>query len=371
MARRTLVFLQEELDWQTYVAYGLADASLAPPYIHVVPIDANERLMDVRLARSVVAGTEVTAWFARHRRDLLHEANAAWPEWYRDLWDRREAVIQQNRSIQMLERPEYKRRWAGPTWDDLLGAAVRGALLDRLEATEVWRDGAGRPLVRSAAQVADDLRHDERVRELLTIHTGSPDFDLTVEVSKLLATEAVPTFAPLRYKPAGIEKFRAWERVWDLQRAEDRGERVDIPLPPKYGKGDFLKTSYWSARGKLDVPKERFLSFPGARLPDDTTELYGWAGWDHSERGQAIARLANELSRAGAPDEQVVPLIGALIELQPWLDQWYSDIESRSGVSPASAVSGATTALLGRLGIGADTVLAWRPAPATRGRKKA
>ncbi|CAN3700452.1 hypothetical protein MMX123_00437 [Microbacterium sp. MM2322] len=371
LARRTLVFLQEELDWQIYFAFGLADPSLAPPFPQVVPIDANQRAMDIALARAVSEGKADIAWFDRHDRAPVSGPDPTWPEWYSDLWQRRDAAMQQNPSLKLLERPEYKRRWAGSSWEELLEQAVRDALLDALESPELWRDRAGRPLVRSAAQVADDLRRDERVRELLTLHTGSADYDLTIEVGKLLAAEAVPTFAPLRYKAAGIEKFRAWEHTWELQRAEDRGERVEVPVPPKYGQADFLKTSYWSARGKLDVPKERFLSFPGAWLPDDTTELYGWAGWDHSERGQAIARLSNELSRGGAPDEQVVPLIGALIELQPWLDQWYSDIDSRSGVSPASAVSGASAALLGRLGIGADTVLAWRPAPATRGRKKA
>lgn len=370
-ARRTLVFLQEELDWQAYSAYGLADDSLAPPVPQTVQIEANERVMDVGLARAVAAGAESTAWFDRHRREPLLGPAADWPGWYSDLWQKRYIARQQNPSLGLLERPEYKRRWAGAGWDALLADAVRSALLERLQSSELWRDGSGRPLARPAAQVADGLRSDERVRELLTIHTGSQDFDLTTEVGKLLAGEAVPAFAPLRYKPAGIEKFRAWQRTWELQRAEDRGEQVEVPVPPKYAQADFLKQPYWSARGKLDVPKERFLSFPGSRLPDDNTELYGWAGWDQSERGQAIARVANDLSRAGAPDEQIIPLLGALLELQPWLDQWYGDIDARAGVSPASAISGATTALLGRLGIGADTVLAWRPAPATRGRKKA
>lgn len=369
---REMVFLQEELDWQTYVAYGLADPALAPAVADVVPIDPSERVMDVGLAREIVPGWENTAWFERHRRaPNVAGPNPEWPRHYFDLWMDRYSAIQDNPALRMLERPEFKRRWVTPAWADLVSVAVREALLGVLENADLWRDRAGRPLARSAAQLADELRHDERVRELVNLHVGSQDFDLTTEVGNLLAAEAVPTFAPLRYKPAGIEKFRAWERTWGLQRAEDRGEHVDVPVPPKYSQADFLKQSYWSARGKLDVPKERFLSFPGARLPDDATELYGWAGWDHSERGQAIARLANELSRAGAPEDQVIPLVGALIELQPWLDQWHSDIDARSGVSPASAVSAATTALLGRLGIGADTVLAWRPAPATRGRKKA
>lgn len=369
---REMVSLQEEIDWQMYVAYGLADSSLVYEGQEVVPLEPNQRVMEVGLARQAIAGAESTAWFTRHRRSPNVEGPSMdWPKWYVDLWMERYAAIQESPSLRVLERPEYKRRWAGATWDELLTTAVKAALLDRLEAPELWSDDSGRPLARSAAQIADGLRHDGRVRELLVLHTGSQDFDLTAEVGKLLASESVPAFAPLRYKPAGIEKFRAWQHTWDLQRAEDRGEQVDVPVPPKYGPSDFLKSTYWSARGKLDVPKERFLSFPGSRIPDDATELYGWAGWDHAERGQAIARLANELARAIAPDEQIIPFVGALLELQPWLEQWYGEIDAQSGVSPASAISGATTALLGRLGIGADTVLAWRPAPATRGRKKA
>ncbi|MBN8207046.1 BREX-2 system adenine-specific DNA-methyltransferase PglX [Microbacterium esteraromaticum] len=369
---RKLVALQEELDWRMYCAYGLADSDLLAPADAELPlIDPAERAFEIRLARDVEAGRVVTSWFARHKRAPLTDLSASWPAWYTELVDRRLAAIDANRSLRMLEQPEYKRRWNTPSWDDQLADAVHTALLDRLEAPELWRDASGRPLARTAAQVADALRRDERVRELLGIRTGSHDYDMTVEIGKLLAPEAVPGFAPLRYKPAGIEKFRAWQRTWEQQRAEDRGERVDVDVPPKYKPTDFLKNTYWSARGKLDVPKERFVSFPGAQLPDDSTDVYGWAGWDHAERGQAIARLANDLMRAGADDQQLIPLIGALLELQPWLDQWHEEVDARAGVSPASAISGATSALLQRLGIGADTVNAWRPAPATRGRKKA
>ena len=45
------------------------------------------------------------------------------------------------------------------------------------------------------------------------------------------------------------------------------------------------KPSHWSNRGKLDVPKERFISYPNAgRDSRDRTELLGWAGWDHAEQ---------------------------------------------------------------------------------------
>ena len=72
--------------------------------------------------------------------------------------------------------------------------------------------------------------------------------------------EHAPFLAALRYKESGLRKRAQWERVWDQQREEDRtGERLDIKVPPKYSGADFLRHSYWSNRGKLDVPKERFI----------------------------------------------------------------------------------------------------------------
>jgi hypothetical protein len=35
---------------------------------------------------------------------------------------------------------------------------------------------------------------------------------------------------------------------------------LSIPVPPKYTSADFLKTDFWRLRGKLDVPKERWIS---------------------------------------------------------------------------------------------------------------
>ena len=62
----------------------------------------------------------------------------------------------------------------------------------------------------------------------------------------------------------GLRKRAAWEEVWALQRREDAGESLDIPVPPQYRPTDFRTTAYWRNRGKLDVPKERFMLYPGA-----------------------------------------------------------------------------------------------------------
>lgn len=366
---RQMVYLQEELDWRMYAAYGLASPDLVSRRDEVVPIEPSERAFEIKLARAVSTGEADTAWFERHRRAPQTDLPTRWPDWYRGLVERRLETVEGNPLLRLVEQPEYKRRWNGPSWDELLRTAVRDALLARLESPELWCDPTGRPLIRSTAQIADDLRRDERVRALLVIHTGSRDSDLVTELGRLLHAEAVPGLATLRYTPTGLEKYRARERTWELQRAEDLGEIVAVPVPPRFAKADYLKPAYWSLRLSLDVPKERFISFPGSKLGDDVTELYGWAGWDHGERGQATARLANDLSRAGAPEEQVIPLIGALIEIEPWLKQWHDELDARTGVSPAAAVAGVTTTLLGRLGLGRDAVAAWRPAAPARGRR--
>jgi hypothetical protein len=55
------------------------------------------------------------------------------------------------------------------------------------------------------------------------------------------------------------------------------GERLDIAVPPKYKPTDFVKTSYWSQRGKLDVPKGAVHLPPGDESGPGMTPCC-WAG---------------------------------------------------------------------------------------------
>lgn len=65
-----------------------------------------------------------------------------------------------------------------------------------------------------------------------------------------------------------------------------------IPVPPKYKPADFVKPSYWSHRGKLDVPQGAIHLLPQQPSRDsDASELLGWAGWDHAEQALALASL--------------------------------------------------------------------------------
>ena len=60
-------------------------------------------------------------------------------------------------------------------------------------------------------------------------------------------------------------------------------------MPPKYKQADFLSADFWRLRGGLDVPKERFVSFPHCARDADGSLPVLWAGYDHLARAKAIA----------------------------------------------------------------------------------
>ncbi|MEO3924853.1 BREX-2 system adenine-specific DNA-methyltransferase PglX [Micromonosporaceae bacterium B7E4] len=330
-----MIALQEDLDWDVYRLYGLLDEDLTcaePPELRL-----GERAFEIVLARKVAAGEAETQWFLRHGSTPLTELPAHWPDDYRALVERRIAVIESDRNIGLIERPECKRRWASEGWDAMQASALRDWLLDRLEAPELW---GVHPMPLSVAQLADKVRHDEDFRLVLDLWVGRDDHDLTKTLGKLVANAHVPYLPMQRYKPSGLRKRAQWERTWALQRLEDAGEDVQIEVPTKYTSADFVKASYWRQRGKLDVPKERFISYPKAGRDGDGSELLGWAGWDHLEQAQALAAVyLDRKTQAAWPRERLVPLLAGLVELEPWLHQWYADEREGFLGSPAQFIT--------------------------------
>ncbi len=367
--RQRLVFEQEELDWETYRLYGLLDEDLTYHGQAIDQIILGQRAFEVALARKVAAGEEETAWFDRHGSAPVCDLPTEWPADYRELVEKRLAVIEADRSIRLLERPEYKRRWATVPWERQLQDALESAILDRLEEPSLWTDYQG-PVARSVAQLADLLRGDHVLQELAQALTGNAEPDLAAVIESLAPKEAVPYLAAHRYKPSGLEKFREWQSVWDLQRREDAGEKVSIPVPPKYTTADFQKVEYWKARGKLDVPKERFVLYPGVGREGDTSPVLGWAGWNHRDQAVALVREILTQRALGASDEALVPMVAGLVELEPWLHQWHTDLEPEFGSSAAQAVTSQIDQLLAQLQMTRDDVNAWRPPASTRGRRR-
>lgn len=347
-----MIASQEELDWQVYQAYGLLQEDLSmgePPDLRL-----GERAFEIVLARMVKAGRAQTDWFARHSSTQTTELPAHWPESYKKLVERRIAVIESDRNIALLERPEYKRRWASDSWDVMQANALHLWLLDRLESTSLW---GGAPKLLSVAQIADSVRHDTDFRSVLDLWVGTDHHDLVKSLTKLVADEHVPFLPADRYKPSGLRKRAQWERTWALQRREDDGEKVDIAVPPKYASADFTKPSYWRNRGKLDVPKERFVSYPRMGRDEDGTELLGWAGWDHLQQAQALAAVyLDRKQQAGWPADRLLPLLAGLAELEPWLKQWHDEPKPGFMGSPAQFFSGLIDTELGSLGADRSTL---------------
>ncbi|MEZ5273800.1 MAG: hypothetical protein R2694_16130 [Ilumatobacteraceae bacterium] len=48
------------------------------------------------------------------------------------------------------------------------------------------------------------------------------------------------------------------------------------------------------------MPKERFISYPGASTDTDPSLVVGWAGWNHLERARALATFYLGAKRDGA-----------------------------------------------------------------------
>ena len=115
-------------------------------------------------------------------------------------------------------------------------------------------------------------------------------------------------------------------------------------MPPKYKPTDFKTTAYWCNRGKLDVPTEWFILYPGAGREGDKTPVLGWAGWDHVNQAQALARLVIDRQNTDGWDTtRIEPLLAGLIEIEPWLDHWHHDYDAAYGSSPAEFTAPSST----------------------------
>jgi hypothetical protein len=398
-----MIAFQEELDWHCYHIYGLLDENLcyqgATP-----PVKLGERAFEIASARRMAAGEMETTWFERHRSTPITEIPDRWPADYRELVERRLKAIEENRWVKLVEQPEYKRRWNREPWEKRQQRAIKEWLLDRLEE-EAKANG---PELITGAQLADRVRHNDKFRQVAELYTDNPLFDAQKLVTDLIAVGEVPQMAPARLKPAAIKKFRAWQETWNKQRREDainaeldvveplspeaveNAEKVKayeaakqqaearkatevgtIPVPPKYTSTDFRKSSYWSLRGKLDVPKERFFSLPGCEKPGDSTPVIGWAGLDHLQRAQAIAGWYMERKEQdGWESNRLMPMLVALEELIPWLKQWHNELNPEFGERMGEFYEGFLFEELRRLELTRDDLLTWQPPAARRGRRR-
>jgi hypothetical protein len=403
--RRKMVALQEELDWQCYSLYevntedGLTwpDADLG----NLPEIEAGQRAFEILLGRAKVQGAITTKWFSKLGITPIVDIPKFWPKAYQEVVENRISQIESSRKVGLIEDMRYKRRWEREPWEAQLERALTAWLLSRLESYfdfDGRMNDSGTPTAQrditlcSVAQLADLARQDAKFMEAAELYTDDPAFDVVQLVTELVENESVPHLPVLRYKPSGLRKREEWEETWDLQRREDaidartklpvddpeylspneadklkRREVGEIAVPPKYTSADFLASHYWRLRGKLDVPKERWVSFPYCE-GQDGTPTFAWAGNDHLQLARAIsAHYVDVQERIGGRDDpRLVPLLASLIELLPWLKQWHNDVDPEFNMAMGDYFEGFIQEEARNLGMTLDEIRAWQPPQTTR-----
>lgn len=388
-----MIALQEELDWKAYKLFDLIEEDYCfeqePPEVNL-----GERAFEIALAQDCAAGIATTTWFERHRSRPVTSVPTHWPADYRTLVERRIAAIRRSRDLALIERPECKRRWACEDWETLEKAAIESWLLDRLEAADLWpRDVHPAPRLRSVRELVDALSGDEDFRRALDLYAGSGS-DAHATVVALIQQASVPYLDALRYSDSGLRKRAVWQNTWVMQRREDAidaevvgrlaGQPMEvvkeeqsrrkaaevgaIPVPPKYKQEDYRDGASWKLRGALDVPEERFVSFPGLeRSNDATSPMLLWAGYDAKARALALTGYLYEmLQREAADADRLAPALAGLDELLPWVHQWHPEVDDDLGMSTGDYLQGLLDAQLAQHGLTLAAVRAWRPPAPTR-----
>lgn len=420
--RRQQIALQEELDWRCYRLYGLIGDNADYECPNPPQIRLGERAFEIVLARRIAQGGEETTWFTRHGSTPITEPPAHWPEAYRNVVEARIALIESDPYIGLVERPEYKRRWAAESWDQQEQTALRGWLLDRLEDPRYWPEPA---TLTTTHTLADRVRLDAEFMQVAELYAQRADFDVAALVAELASGEAAPLLPILRYAESGLRKRAAWEHTWTLQRREDaidaeveiligrrrkeleqicretkpdseldedakqwiqgkldeefnelkrerkKQEIGDIPVPPKYQSKDFQKTDYWRLRGGLDVPKERFVSFPHCSRDADGSLLIAWAGWNPLQLAIAIASYYQDMKdNEGWPTERLVPLLAGIAELVPWIRQWHNEPDPEHGERMGDYLNGFVDEEAKALGLTRAALGEWQPPVVKATRRK-
>jgi hypothetical protein len=370
------------------------------------PVRLGERAFEIVMARRVAAGDQATTWFERHGSTPITDIPSHWPADYRDLIQKRIDAITSDKNIGLIEQPEYKRRWNTEPWESQQAAALEAFLLDRLERLfdfDGRMNDAGKPTATlpmglvSIGGLADAASHDPLFMEAAEVLVGAAGFDVTALVGQLVEKASVPFLPVLRYKATGLRKHEEWKEVWELQRKEDAIEARttlpsddrdhlsceqaadlkhrdvgDIPVPPRFGPADFVSPVYWKHRDKLDVPKERFVSFPFVTGADGQT-MIAWAGLDHLQLAKAIGDFYGLVQNdiGGSDDPRLVPLLAAIHELLPWIRQWHAGNDSVYGGEPADFFEDFLRTEAAGRGMTVAEVIAWQPPARTRAKRVA
>lgn len=337
-----MVFWQEELDWEVYRLVGLT------------PRDATTCLKECE----VQPNWRPFAWVDGAAPNDIPTSVA-------EEYTRRRRLLESDRFLSLLESPVNKRLWRGTqgvfgrydrTYIDKTRTALGAWLAECVETVARVRS---RPF--ALDQLVAALQDDMGALAACEVLSGRRDFNLSQLVAQVLQAEAVPSHPFHIYKHAGLVKRYVWERCWADQARADAGEKLSPEVPPNYANTDFLKPEYWQLRGKLDVPKERFIAFTEVPGRSGVETLYGWAGWTAQQRLKAILAIDEELEDASVPLADRIGLLDSAWRLLPEV--------AREDAAASTRLKAELQALVGPEGPSAALIEEWKerfPPPNTR-----
>lgn len=362
-----MVALQEELDWLCYGLYGLDDVTDMVPAESVEPCPPTWLPWNLAFAerdavnRAAVANGEEpveqpTVWFTRHGWEPLSALPETASSEHRKRVEGRSIRTGRTPALTLIETANFKRRWYKPDYATQEREALALWLAGRVEDVATARTSAF-----VVEQCVPSLQDDPRVLAVCEVLSGRKDFSLSLLVAEALRGDAVPSHRFHVYKASGLVKREVWERTWADQRREDAGDKVTPDVPPAYGTGDFLKPEYWQLRGKLDVPKERFIAFTEVPGRAGVETLFGWVGWAATQRLKVILAIDEELEDAAVPLADRIGLLDSAWRLLP-------DV-AREDALAAARLKAELQAVVGADGPSRELIEDWKkrfPPPTTR-----
>lgn len=147
--------------------------------------------------------------------------------------------------------------------------------------------------------------------------------------------------------------------------------RATIPRPAEFEPSDFREDIY-RLRGSLDLPQERFISYPDCTSDVDQEPVYGWAGWDHLQRSLALFQLYYARKDEAWSPARLGPMLAGLEELLPWVRQWHAEARSpETGQLYHEYFDQVIASEAAELGFSRAQLATWAPPERGTGRKSA
>lgn len=370
---RRMISAQEDLDWAVYAIMDLVPRDLATETPQEFDLSPDERPFNAANPPAHLAAVNAPAF---------------------KLWKARAGKIQHpdSKQLRLVENPINKRPWVGArgifghkvaTFEERCVTAAEEKIAELAE--HVLRTSESVITRRALEQV---LRNDpsyQSLHDLVTRHEAQRH-----PLAQQLERESVPYLGGYRYNISGREKFALWQQTWVLQRQADALDadaennptpenrhkatafRAAIPVPPKYEPADFRDGNFFRLRGKLDVPKERFISYPGCASDTDQEPVFGWAGWNHLQRALALFQLYYARKDEAWTPDRLLPMLAGLEELLPWVRQWHADERSpETGQLYHEYFDQVIDSEAAELGFSRAQLADWAPPERSAGRKPA